>query len=61
MELEYEDGFSEEVVAALTDNGHKMIKAKQANGYGALTAIGRSGNQLTAVFDPRRQGSIHIE
>lgn len=61
MQLEYEDGFDEAIVNGLADIGHNMSKAIRTNGFAALTAIGRRGNQLTACFDPRRPGSIYID
>lgn len=61
MELEYEHGISEAIVNVLADIGHKMSKTTVTSGFASLTAIRRSDDQLTAIYDPRRPGSIYID
>lgn len=60
MRLQYEEGISNEIVNGLDRIGHKMYKSPSDSGFASLTAIGRNGNQLSAVYDPRRKGSAHV-
>lgn len=60
MRLEYEAGFSNEIINGLEKIGHKMHLASPDSGFASLTAIGRDGNKLVPVFDPRRLGSSSV-
>lgn len=60
MRLQYEEGISNEIVSGLERIGHEMFKSPSDSGFASLTAIGRNGNQLSAVYDPRRKGSVHV-
>lgn len=60
MRLSYEAGFSNEVIYGLAMKGHKMHAQPFDSGFAALTAIGRSKNELTPVFDHRRGGSLEV-
>lgn len=60
MELQYEDGFSDQIVNGLKEIGHKMVKSPSDSGFAALTAIGRSDKNLVPVFDHRRRGSLEV-
>lgn len=57
MELQYEEGLSDEIVKGLEKIGHKMIKSPSDSGFAALTAIGREVKVLVPIFDTRRRGS----
>lgn len=60
MRLEHETGFSKETIDGLKHIGHEMYESPSDKGFASLTAIGREGNQLKAVYDPRRKGSTHV-
>lgn len=60
MQLEYETGFSDEIVKGLEKIGHKMYLSPADHGFASLTAIGRDGNKLVPVYDPRRLGSSSV-
>lgn len=60
MHVIYEEGLSDEIVAGLSAIGHKMIKGTADHGFASLTAIGREGNKLVPVYDPRRRGSTSV-
>lgn len=60
MELEYEEGFTDDIIDGLEKIGHKMVKSPIDSGFAALTAIGREGKRLVPVFDYRRRGSIEV-
>lgn len=60
MRLQYESGFSIDTIDGLREKGHVMYVESSDSGFAALTAIGRSGNQLTPVFDHRRRGSLEV-
>lgn len=60
MQIIYEDGLPDEIVTGLQSFGHNMVKANADLGFASLTAIGRDGNKLVAVYDPRRLGSTAI-
>lgn len=60
MQLSYEAGFPDDIIQGLTHIGHQMYKAPSDSGFAALTAIARSGNKFTPVYDYRRRGSIEI-
>lgn len=54
MEVSYEAGVSEELLAELRKLGHKT----NAEGGGVLTAVLRRDGQVYAAFDPRSGGSV---
>lgn len=60
MQLDYEVGFSESIINGLASKGHKMYQSPSDFGFAALTAIGRSGDELIPVYDHRRKGSKEI-
>lgn len=60
MQIMYEEGLPDEIVTGLQSLGHNTIKANADLGFASLTAIGRDGNKLVAVYDPRRLGSTSI-
>lgn len=60
MRLEYERGFSEDIIDGLREKGHEMYLSPPDSGFAALTAIARSPNQITPVFDRRRGGSREV-
>lgn len=60
MRLDYESGFSENLIKGLREKGHDMFLTPSDSGFAALTAIGRSGNQLIPVYDHRRRGSSEV-
>lgn len=60
MKLEYEAGFSNEIINGLDALGHELQLAATDSGFASLTAIGRDGNKLLAVYDPRRVGSSSV-
>lgn len=60
MELQYEEGFTDDIIDGLSKIGHKMVASPSDSGFAALTAIGREGKRLVPVFDHRRRGSIEI-
>lgn len=60
MKLEYEPGFSDNMIQGLANIGHKMAQAPSDSGFAALTAIAKNGNKLTPVYDHRRRGSIEF-
>lgn len=60
MELEYEEGMKPELVEGLRKIGHKMREAPNDSGFASMTAIGREGDKLVAVYDPRRRGSAEV-
>jgi len=60
MRIEYEQGFQTEFIEGLQNAGHEMFKQPTDIGFASLTAIGRNGKKLVAVFDPRRLGSASV-
>lgn len=60
MRLDYETGFSKDIINGLEEKGHKMNLSPSDSGFAALTAIGRSGNKLIPVYDHRRKGSLEV-
>lgn len=60
MQIMYEEGLPDQIVTGLQSFGHSMVKANVDLGFASLTAIGREGNKLVAVYDPRRLGSTSI-
>lgn len=60
MEISYEQGLPDEVVKGLESFGHKMTPTSPDLGFASLTAIGREGNKLVPVYDPRRLGSTSV-
>lgn len=60
MQLQYEKGVPDDIVAGLQSFGHKMVEGTPELGFAALTAIGRDGNKLVPVYDPRRLGSTSV-
>lgn len=60
MRIEYEDGLSKELIDGLHKLGHEMHKGPSDMGFASLTAIGRDGNKLIPVYDPRRLGSSSV-
>lgn len=60
MQLEYETAFSADIVNGLKQIGHKMFESPSDKGFASLTAVGRDGKQLVAVYDPRRKGSTYV-
>lgn len=60
MELNYEEGISDEIINGLQKIGHKMVKAPSDSGFAALTAIGRNGKYFVPVYDHRRRGSVEV-
>lgn len=61
MEIVYEMGVSNHIHTGLEALGHKMVFYPRAEiGITCLTAIGRDGNKLVPVFDPRCAGSTSI-
>lgn len=61
MQLEYDAGLSKDILQGLTDIGHKMWRSPLGKGFSSVTAIGRKGQQLSAVYDPRRKGSTYVQ
>lgn len=59
MRLEYEPGLTDGLVQELQKIGHEMFLAP-ADGFVAVTAIGREHDKLVPVFDPRRLGSFSL-
>lgn len=60
MHVDHEIGFDPEILAGLKALGHRLFEAPPNSGFTSLTAIGRTGNKLSAVFDPRREGSAEV-
>lgn len=60
MQLDYELGIPDYIIHGLHNIGHKMFQSPSDSGFAALTAIGRSGNELIPVFDHRRKGSKSV-
>lgn len=60
MRLDYESGFSDNIINGLSAKGHDMYLGPSDSGFAALTAIGRNGNQFVPVYDHRRGGSLEI-
>lgn len=60
MEIDYELGLSKTIITGLESLGHKMHLGPSDSGFSSLTAIGRDGNKLIPVYDPRRLGSTSI-
>lgn len=60
MQIDYEDGMPDSIIEGLGQIGHKLNKSPSDSGFASLTAIGRSGDTLVPVFDPRRKGSTIV-
>lgn len=60
MRLEYEENFPKKIVEELGQIGHQMFAGKRETGFASVTAVARDGNELSAIFDPRRGGSAEI-
>lgn len=60
MELQYEEGFSDNIINGLEKIGHKMVQKPPDSGYVSLLAIGRKGRRLVPVLDYRRGGSVEV-
>lgn len=60
MQITYEHRLDEDIVTGLESFGHKMSRANSDFGFTSLTAIGRDGNKLVPVYDPRRIGSTSV-
>lgn len=60
MRLSYESGFPDNIIQGLANIGHEMYLTPSDSGFAALTAIAKSGNKFTPVYDYRRRGSIEI-
>lgn len=60
MQLEFEYGFKASIINGMAKMGHKIVIIPPDDLIGSVTAIGRDGNQLKPVFDPRRGGSTEI-
>lgn len=60
MQITYERTLVDDLVTGLESFGHKMVRANSDFGFASLTAIGRDGNRLVPVYDPRRLGSTSV-
>lgn len=60
MSIDHEIDFDPELLAGLAAKGHVLNESPNDSGFSSLTAIGREGNKISAVFDPRRQGSAVV-
>lgn len=62
MDLLYETGFDENIVAELGQKyGHNMVENKPDGGFAAVVGIARNSDGLIeGVTDPRRGGGIEI-
>lgn len=60
MHIDHEADFDPKLLAELKALGHELFQAPSDSGFASLTAISRSGNEVSAVFDPRRQGSAVV-
>lgn len=58
MRVAYEDGFDLATLKGLESLQHQVYRDSVDSGFAALTAIAREGDNITAVFDNRRSGSI---
>lgn len=60
MHIDHEEGFDPEILSGLALKGHTLYQSPSDSGFASLTAIGRNGNTISAVFDPRREGSAVV-
>lgn len=60
MQIDYEQNFDPALLTGLAAKGHDLFQSPPDSGFASLTAIAREGDKISAVFDPRRQGSAVI-
>lgn len=60
MRIDHEEGFDPEILTGLAVKGHELYKSPSDSGFASLTAIARDGDTISAVFDPRREGSAVV-
>lgn len=60
MHIDHEEGFDPTLLSELQAKGHQLFQSPSDSGFASMTAIGRVGNEVSPVFDPRRQGSAEI-
>lgn len=58
MRISYEVGFNQTIVTGLEKLHHVMYEDPPDSGFAAMTAIAREGDDISAVADSRRSGSI---
>lgn len=58
MRVNYEIGFDQSILMGLQKLLHVMHEDEPDSGFAAMTAIAREGNEISAVADSRRSGSI---
>ncbi|XP_031640824.1 scoloptoxin SSD20-like isoform X2 [Contarinia nasturtii] len=60
MQLEYEQGFPDNIIDGLREIGHEMVRAPSDEIFSSVTAIGREGKKFVPVYDHRRMGSTEV-
>lgn len=60
MHVFYEKHFDQKTIDALVSFGHKIAKENEELRTSAITAISRVGDEIEALPDTRREGSVAI-
>lgn len=60
MQIDYEIGFPADILNGLIAIGHVINPVSSGDGFLAVTAISNVGNNIVAVSDIRRNGSISV-
>lgn len=59
MQIDYEEEFPADILNGLSDIGH-VLRQISIDGFSAATAVSNVGNNIVAVADQRRFGSVSV-